>query len=104
MSELCKCVCVFNGVCHGCFVCISLPRAYGVALLAMLVSCLLHLVATAYFLFVEILGANVRKVEGGTFAIKKTMQHGCTLHTKVSERRPGAHISNWNWNYLYTLS
>lgn len=34
-------------------------RAYGAALLAMLVSCLLHLVATSYFLFVEILGANV---------------------------------------------
>lgn len=33
--------------------------AYGAALLAMLVSCLLHLVATSYFLFVEILGANV---------------------------------------------
>ncbi|XP_037049389.1 gustatory receptor for sugar taste 43a-like [Bradysia coprophila] len=36
----------------------NISSAFGVALLVMLVSCLLHLVATLYFLFVEILGGN----------------------------------------------
>ncbi|KAJ6636371.1 Gustatory receptor for sugar taste 43a, partial [Pseudolycoriella hygida] len=36
----------------------NVSSAFGVALLVMLVSCLLQLVATLYFLFVEILGGN----------------------------------------------
>lgn len=37
----------------------NISRAFGAALLALIASCLLHLVATSYFLFVELLGSNV---------------------------------------------
>lgn len=45
-----------------CFYFLFFSSAFGFTLLAMLASCLLHLVATTYFLFVEILGDNVRLV------------------------------------------
>lgn len=40
----------------------STSRHFGATILVLLISCLLHLVATAYFFFLEILGEKVSVV------------------------------------------
>lgn len=45
----------------------NIRRAFGATVLMLLISCLLHLVATAYFFFLEILGEKVSATFNGLF-------------------------------------